>query len=67
MNLGNHCDKVLSNIDKDSSEVHECRSLINILLNSMPEEKFICPVKNCGRKFADDGALQVHLKRRHMA
>lgn len=31
----------------------------------MPEEKFICPVKNCGRKFQDDAKLQDHVKRRH--
>jgi hypothetical protein len=36
-----------------------------MLLNNMPEEKFICPVKNCGRKFADEPKLQEHLRRRH--
>lgn len=37
MNLGGHCDRVLSNLSGDTSEVHESRTLINMLLNSMPE------------------------------
>lgn len=65
MGLGGHCDKVLSKPGGEVAEVMESRTLINMLLNNMPEEKFICPVKNCGRKFADEAKLQDHVKRRH--
>jgi hypothetical protein len=69
VNLGSYCDQaMISSNGGDSSElgaVQESRSLINQLLNNMPEDKFICPVKNCGRKFADDAKLQEHVKRRH--
>ena len=36
-----------------------------MLLNNMPEERFVCPVKNCGRRFADESKLTDHVKRRH--
>lgn len=57
MNLGSHCDKLISSVKGEATELQESRSLINLLLNSMPEERFICPVKNCGRKFADEPKL----------
>lgn len=58
MNLGSHCDRIMINKEDNNeaneiSSIQESRSLINMLLNNMPEEKFICPVKNCGRKFGD--------------
>jgi len=31
----------------------------------MPEERFVCPVKNCGRRFPDESKLTEHVKRRH--
>ena len=66
INLGSHCDKVISSISgKEASELHESRSLINTLLNSMPEDRFVCPVKNCGRRFAEEAKLTEHVKRRH--
>lgn len=66
MNLGSHCDKLISSLaGKEASDLHESRSLINVLLNSMPEERFVCPVKNCGRRFAEEAKLNEHVKRRH--
>lgn len=45
MNLGSHCDKYIScSVKGEASELHESRSLINLLLNSMPEERFVCPI-----------------------
>jgi hypothetical protein len=68
MNLGSHCDKVIASVSGgEAAELHESRSLINMLLNSMPEERFVCQVKNCGRKFADEAKLADHAKRRHKA
>lgn len=68
MNLGSHCDKVISSVTGgDTTDLQESRSLINLLLNSMPEERFVCSVKNCGRRFADEAKLTDHVKRRHKA
>jgi hypothetical protein len=37
MNLGSHCDKVISSVTGcDTADIQESRSLINLLLNSMP-------------------------------
>lgn len=65
MNLGSHCDKLISGVKGEASQLYESRSLINMLLNSMPEQRFVCPVRNCGRRFADEAKLSEHVKRRH--
>jgi len=45
--------------------LQESRTLINLILNNLPEDSFVCPVKNCGRKFGDDKKLKDHIDRRH--
>ena len=47
------------------SDVAESRALVNLLLNNLPEDKFVCPVKGCGRRFGEQAKLQEHVKRRH--
>ena len=46
-------------------EIGQLRSLLNALVNDMPELTKDCPMQGCGRKFKNDKELASHLQRRH--
>jgi hypothetical protein len=71
VNYGDQCDILLSTSNKgnneqsESRDIADLRSIVNQLLNIIPEENFSCPLHTCGRKFKSAQELQLHVSRRH--
>lgn len=51
--------------EKDKEEIMQLRSLINALVNTIPEVAFDCKEDGCGRKFHAQADLDEHYSRRH--
>lgn len=65
---GDECDIILSCdevSEEEKEEIHSLRSIINTVINIIPEEKHECQVDACGRKFKTKEELKVHTQRRH--
>ena len=51
--------------EEEMDTIQGLRSLLNALVNDMPELTKDCPIGNCGRKFKNQQELESHLERRH--
>ncbi|KAM3134604.1 hypothetical protein pb186bvf_013246 [Paramecium bursaria] len=60
---GKICDQVLQ--DQTNSTIINTRTLINQIVNQIPDLKYKCPNANCGRAFETEFGLKDHIKRRH--
>ena len=64
--LGSRCDSLMIRPSSGNREtLEESRKMINLVINDLTSDPFICKIGECGRRFGSDQELKSHVERRH--
>ena len=66
--LGVRCDMLMirpTSAKEEKDNLEESRKIINLVINDLKEDPFVCKIEECGRRFGSEAELKAHVERRH--